>query len=174
MAWLVSASPALAIRPASVAVRPNPRSCRMAGTNDPWEFAITFSCEFSGDPARFSPRKSALVAEKSRIGAATPNTKADHRGSMHLMLSAKSLLAPNRGARRSAIGALCLAEQRRFRTLQRLSKALKPLAFTARSRRFHPSHNSTHPSAKELVFFVSRLGVTTHERTELRLWRGLP
>lgn len=135
--------------------------------------ALRRRANFLGTRAIF-PADPRLPAPKNAEHRPRLNTKPEHRGSTACVPISAALLHAKSSRTRIRDWPVCPARHRRFSALRRLCKSLDSLSFMGRSPWFRLSHNSTHPSAKELVFFVSRLGVTTHERTELRLWRGLP
>jgi hypothetical protein len=138
--------------------------------------AVALAVEFSGPPPRFSPALNDFQAEKSPVWDCNAQYEVRSAGMSipEVTFSASLISAPNAGARSVPDRQVRPADFEGFEHPTHLCKPVNSFDFVEQIGGFHLSRKSTHPSAKELVFFVSRLGVTTHERTELRLWRGLP
>lgn len=171
--WLSRGAPMAAIMPRCRRASPQPLGSLAIVQEQPGYLRIAAAREFSGYPRDFPRGSTPSCAEKCGAQAQTEyETGTPGINSVRADLSGASARKSSRTRIRD--WPVRPARHRRFSALRRLCKSLDSLSFMGRSPWFRLSHNSTHPSAKELVFFVSRLGVTTHERTELRLWRGLP
>lgn len=126
--------------------------------------------EFSGRPPRFFPALNDFQAEKSPVWDSNAQYGIRSAGMSipEVTFSASPVSAPNAGARSVPDRQALPADSEGFGHSEQLCKPMNSFDFVEQIGGFHLSRKSTHPSAKELVFFVSRLGVTTmNERSSV-------